>query len=126
MRGLIAATAIALLLTAACSSGNATSSTSRPRGTADATEPVATSSVDLPKSYKYVPPAIVIDAGTTVTWTNHDDFPHTVTLKDGSGVDKHLGVGQSATITFDRPGSIAYTCSLHPAQMRGSILVRSA
>jgi plastocyanin len=125
MRRLVAAAAIGVLFASACSSGKATTSAGGRTAASGPAERVASNSVDLPKSYKYVPAAIVIDVGSTVTWTNHDDFPHTVTLADSSGVERHLGIGQSTTIAFDHPGTITYTCSLHPAQMRGSVLVLS-
>jgi plastocyanin len=75
--------------------------------------------VELPKSYRFDPPVIEVDPGTTVTWVNQDDFPHTVHLLDGSGVDKSLPVGESTSITFNDPGTIRYDCSLHPSRCRG-------
>lgn len=86
-------------------------------------EPVATDTVDMPKSYRFEPPVIEIEAGTTVTWTNNDDFPHTVHLLDGSDVDEQVPIGESVSIPFEEPGTIDYECSLHPQQMRGKIIV---
>jgi plastocyanin len=83
---------------------------------------VKTNTVDLPKSLKFVPPVIEIAAGTTVTWTNHDQFPHTVKLLNGSRIDKPLPIGASTTITFPKAGTILYTCTIHP-QMHGKIVV---
>jgi plastocyanin len=94
------------------------------RGTPVEGEPVATNRVDMPKSYKFEPPVIEIDAGTTVTWTNNDDFPHTVHLLDGSEVDENVPIGESVSIPFEEPGTIDYECSLHPQQMRGRVVVR--
>jgi plastocyanin len=91
-------------------------------GAADDT-PVRTDTVDLPKSYTFDPPVIEVDAGTTVTWTNHDDFPHNVSLLDGSEVSKDVGIGESVTITFDEPGEISYQCAFHPQQMQGRVVV---
>ena len=86
-------------------------------------KPVATNQVSLPKSYRFEPEAIRIEAGTTVTWTNEDDFPHNVHLLDGSDRTQDLPVGESASITFDESGEIDYECSLHPQQMQGSVIV---
>lgn len=86
--------------------------------------PVRTDRVDLPKSYRFDPEVIEIDAGTTVTWTNHDDFPHNVHLLDGSDQTKELGLGESASVTFDESGTVDYECSLHPQQMQGTVIVR--
>ena len=112
MRRAVALAAVAAALLTACSQGGASSDT-----------PVATSEVTLPKSYRFEPEVIQVDQGTTVTWTNQDDFPHTVHLLDGSDVLKELPIGASASITFDQTGTIDYECSLHPQQMTGSVIV---
>jgi plastocyanin len=86
--------------------------------------PVPTDHVELPKSYKFQPPVIQVKQGTTVTWTNHDDFPHTVQILAGAEGGTHdLGIGRSVTIAFDKPGTVYYHCSLHPSQMKGEIVV---
>lgn len=87
-------------------------------------EPVQTNTVQLPKSYKFSPAVIEVDAGTKVTWTNNDNFPHNVHLLDGSDRTEPIGIGESASITFDEAGTIYYECSIHPQQMRGMINVR--
>ncbi len=87
-------------------------------------EPVRTDRVDLPKSYRFEPAAIEIDAGTTVTWTNNDDFPHNVHLLDGSDLTVKLPLGGTGSLTFDEPGTVDYECSLHPQQMTGTVVVR--
>jgi plastocyanin len=84
--------------------------------------PVATANVDLPPSYKFVPPAITVPAGTTVTWTNHDNFSHNVTLADGTP-PMPMSPGESVTYEFSAPGVYAYLCSLHPKDMKGSVTV---
>jgi plastocyanin len=109
---LLAATGLALSL-AACGGG---------AGAALDASPVATTSVDLPKSYKFVPAAIVVPAGSTVTWANRDDFTHDVTLPDGTPA-LTMRPGESATHTFDTAGTFDYMCSLHPKDMRGRIVV---
>ncbi len=85
--------------------------------------PVATDAVDLPPSYRFSPAVIAIASGTTVTWTNEDNFPHNVHLLDGSGVTKDLPIGDSASIRFSEPGVVYYQCSIHPQQMHGKIIV---
>lgn len=125
---------LALLMGVACSSddgdSSAAASGSNSSGSNDAEapfeineEPVATTEVDLPKSYKFEPVAITVDVGEEVTWTNNDDFPHNVHLLDGSDVTEDLPVGESAALTFDQPGQIYYECSIHPQQMKGMIVV---
>ena len=86
---------------------------------ATATEPAAVSIVDL----TFQPATIEVDAGATVTWTNDDSVPHTVTaLADdfNSGV---LMSGDSFSQTFTTPGSYDYFCAIHPS-MTGTVVVR--
>jgi plastocyanin len=120
-RALLAIATAGMLLGTACSSGASAGLGEAPKKISG--EPVATNRVDLPKSYRFVPAVIEVSKGTVVTWTNHDDFPHTVRLHDGSGVNKHIAVGKSVSIAFERGGVFAYDCSLHPAQMRGKVIV---
>ena len=85
-------------------------------------EPVATTEVRMAKSYKFEPKAIVVDAGDTVTWTNDDNFTHTVQV-DGQA-DHEVGRGESVSITFDEPGTYHYVCTLHERDMDGEVVVR--
>jgi plastocyanin len=85
-------------------------------------KPVATNEVLLPKSYKFEPAAIVVKAGTSVTWRNADNFSHTVKVEDGA--DHKLGQGKSVTIRFAKPGTYRYLCTLHPHDMRGEVIVK--
>jgi plastocyanin len=112
---LLVATGLALSL-AACVGG---------AGAAADASPVTTTTVDLPKSYKFVPAAIVVPAGSTVTWANHDDFTHNVTLPDGTPA-LTMRPGDSATHTFDTAGTFDYLCSLHPKDMRGRVVVTAS
>lgn len=122
---------LALMTGVACSSGDEGSSeASGSNGSSEAEapfeindEPVATTDVDLPKSYKFEPAAISIDAGDEVTWTNNDDFPHNVHVFGENEVTEDLPVGESASIGFDEAGDYYYECSIHPQQMRGKIIV---
>jgi plastocyanin len=89
--------------------------------------PVATDRVDLPLSYRFVPAGITVPAGTTVTWTNHDNFTHSVQFLDGGlPADPHeMAPGESVTFTFAAPGTFHYQCHLHPQDMQGSVTVTS-
>jgi plastocyanin len=87
-------------------------------------EPVKTNMVELPKSYKFSPAVIEIDAGSEVHWTNNDNFPHNVHLLDGTDQTVNLGIGERGSTTFEEPGTIYYECSIHPQQMHGKIVVR--
>lgn len=74
-------------------------------------------------NYKFGPDTLTIPAGTTVTWVNKDEVPHTVMSSDkrftGSGA---LDTGDKYSYTFTTPGSYEYFCTLHPF-MKGKIVV---
>ena len=94
-------------------------------GAAEPSAPVATDQVDLPRSYKFAPANITVPVGTTVTWTNNDNFTHTVRLLD-TGEDQMVRQGDTVTHAFTGPGLFRYDCSLHPNDMQGSVLVTAA
>lgn len=112
---LLPALAVLALLLAGC--GDAST------GAADAS-PVATTAVDLPPSYRFAPAAITVTVGSTVTWTNHDNFTHNVRLEGAEPLP--MAPGESVTHVFATPGRFAYVCSLHPKDMKGSVLVTGA
>lgn len=67
-------------------------------------------------------PRIVVRKGGTVTWTNNDGMPHTVTANDGSFGSDRLGAGGTFSRTFDEAGTYGYYCAVHP-MMRGEVVV---
>ena len=86
--------------------------------------PVAAASQEVKIfNYKFAPDVLTIPAGTTVTWTNKDEVPHTVMSSDkrfqGSGA---LDTGDTYSYTFTTPGSYEYFCTLHPF-MKGKVVV---
>ena len=91
-------------------------------GAGESSEPVATTEVAMAKSYRFDPKTIEIKAGDTVTWTNEDNFTHTVEV---DGQDDHkVGRGDSVEITFDKPGTYHYVCTLHSQDMEGTVIVK--
>jgi plastocyanin len=85
--------------------------------------PVATNKVDLPRSYRFAPEVITVPAGTEVTWTNHDQFTHSVRLLDDGNQVFQMHPGESVSYTFDTVGTHEYDCSFHPHDMQGSVIV---
>ena len=81
-----------------------------------------TTEVTLAKSYRFDPERIEIKAGQTVTWTNEDNFTHTVQV-DGQE-DHKVGRGESVSITFDERGTYHYVCTLHRMDMEGEVIVK--
>jgi plastocyanin len=90
-------------------------------GGTSASAPVATTKVSMVKSYRFDPATIRIKAGDTVTWTNNDNFTHTVKV-DGEP-DHKVGRGDSVSITFDTAGTYDYECTLHSHDMHGTVIV---
>ena len=73
--------------------------------------------------FAFSPVDAVVEVGTTVTWTNNDDFDHTVKA-DGDAFPESPTMANGATysFTFTEPGTYAYICGIHP-QMKGTIVV---
>jgi plastocyanin len=75
--------------------------------------------------HAFAPAALTINAGTTVTWKNADDSPHTVRSRSQTFASGALDTGDSFSQTFATPGVYQYFCSLHPF-MVGEIVVKPA
>ena len=74
-------------------------------------------------NFSFGPASITVAAGTTVTWINRDDIPHTVVSADSVFKSKALDTDEKFTYTFSKAGTYSYFCSLHP-KMTGQIVVR--
>ena len=97
---------------------------SAPAGTASATgSPAAVAgdqvSID---NFAFAPATLTVKAGSTVTWTNHDEEPHTVAANDGSFHSPGMGTGATFSHTFPTAGKFDYVCSIHPS-MHGTVVV---
>ena len=75
-------------------------------------------------NFTFKAPVVTVKAGTTVTWTNGDDIPHTVVSKYGVFKSKVLDTGDRFSFTFAKAGQFGYFCSLHP-HMTGTIIVKA-
>ena len=77
------------------------------------------------QDFAFAPANIVVDVGTTVTWTNYDSLAHTVTGDEGDELDGPLfAEGETFSHTFTEPGEYYYHCTPHP-NMQGLVTVRS-
>ena len=72
-------------------------------------------------NFTFAPAQLTVKVGTTVTWTNHDDIPHTV-VSAGKFRSKTLDTDDKFSFTFTAAGEYKYFCSLHP-HMTGTIKV---
>jgi plastocyanin len=75
-------------------------------------------------NFTFAPQRITVRPGTTVTWLNEDDIPHTVVSTTPAFRSKALDTDDKYSFTFTTPGSYEYFCSLHP-HMTGAIVVEA-
>ncbi len=75
------------------------------------------------KEFKFDAPTLTVPVGTTVTWTNEDTEPHTVTASDRAFSSTGLDRNEKYSHTFTTPGTYAYFCALHPF-MTGQVVVQ--
>jgi plastocyanin len=75
------------------------------------------------ENFTFNPAELTIKPGTTVTWKNADDIPHSV-VEDGTKFrSKPLDTGETFSMKFTDAGEIGYFCGLHP-HMKGKIIVK--
>ena len=74
-------------------------------------------------NFVFGPQNLTVAVGTTVTWVNHDDIPHTVVSSDGVFKSKVLDSDDRFSYTFSKAGTFAYFCSIHP-KMTGKVVVQ--
>jgi len=72
-------------------------------------------------NFTFTPAELKAKVGDTVTWTNHDDIPHTV-VSAGKFRSKAMDTDNTFSFTFTSAGDYKYFCSLHP-HMTGMIKV---
>jgi plastocyanin len=77
----------------------------------------------IARDFMFAPMTISIKAGTTVTWKNTDDEPHTVVSDTGLFRSGALDTNETFSFRFGTPGTYRYTCSIHP-RMTGTIVVQ--
>jgi plastocyanin len=74
------------------------------------------------KDFMFGPASLTVKAGTTVTWVNRDDEPHTIASDSGLYRSGALDIGNEFQFTFAKPGTYHYVCTIHP-RMLGTIVV---
>ncbi|OBJ94540.1 cupredoxin family copper-binding protein [Mycobacterium sp. 1245852.3] len=116
--------AAGVLALAGCSQPRPVANTAAPTTEVSITAPVAPvrgNEVTI-DGFAFQPASLTVTAGTTVTWTNRDEEPHTVAASDGSFHSPGMGTGATFTHTFAAAGTFDYVCSIHP-MMRGTVVV---
>jgi plastocyanin len=74
-------------------------------------------------NFVFGPQTITVPVGTTVTWTNSDDIPHTSVSTDGVFKSKVLDTDEKFSYTFTKAGTYPYYCTIHP-KMTGKVVVQ--
>jgi plastocyanin len=124
-RALVLLAAAGLLTLAACGQAAGTPSASAagqqmpdmPMSSAAPAQaaPVTTDTIAI-KEFAFTPANVTVKVGTTITWTNADEDPHTV-MSSGTGgplKSQTLNTGESYRYTFTQAGHYDYLCSIHP------------
>jgi amicyanin len=93
-----------------------------PAAAVQAKEAAAASQVRI-GNFVFTPAEITVAPGSTVTWVNEDDIPHTVAASSGAFRSKAMDTDQQYSFTFTTPGTYDYFCALHP-HMQGKIVVK--
>ena len=75
--------------------------------------------------FAFAPQRVTVKAGTTVTWINDDDIPHTIASSTKLFKSTALDTEDKFSFTFATPGTYDYFCSLHP-HMTGTVVVEAA
>jgi plastocyanin len=85
-------------------------------------KPASTAEVKI-DNFSFGPTAITVAVGTTVTWTNRDDIPHTVVSTEKVFKSKVLDTDEKFSYTFTKAGEYPYFCSIHP-KMTGKVVAQ--
>lgn len=80
----------------------------------------ATKKVDI-DNFAFHPPTVRVKRGGKVSFTNSSNVTHTAT-KAGSFDTKGIKPGTTVAVTFDKRGTFAYHCKIHPF-MKGKVVV---
>jgi len=91
---------------------------------ANAQEKMSTMEVKI-DNFSFGPVTLTVPVGTTVTWINRDDIPHTVVSADDSKTfkSKVLDTDEKFSFTLSKAGTYPYFCSIHP-KMTGKVIVQ--
>jgi len=89
--------------------------------TASTAAPAAANAVNI-DSFAFAPATLAVPVGTTVTWTNKDEEPHTVVAEDNSFHSPGMGSNATFSFTFSNVGTFDYVCSIHPF-IHGTVVV---
>jgi len=110
------------VLTAALVLGMGTMAVGQRNFLAGAQQKTETTEVKI-DNFSFGPGTLTVPVGTTVTWTNRDDIPHTVVSTEGAFKSKVLDTDEKFSFTFSKAGTYPYFCSIHP-KMTAKVIVQ--
>ena len=110
------------VLTAALVLGKGTIAVGQRNFLAGAQQKAETTEVKI-DNFSFGPATLTVAVGTSVTWTNRDDIPHTVVSTDGAFKSKVLDTDEKFSFTFSKAGTYPYFCSIHP-KMTGKVIAQ--
>jgi plastocyanin len=102
------------------SCGKSSNNSTNPKSNGDT--PVANASVSI-ENFAFSPAVIHLLPGGTVTWTNKDATPHTVTDNGGKFDSGNMAVDQTFKFTFATAGTYTYHCTIHSMMPTATIIV---
>ena len=73
-------------------------------------------------NFTFAPTPLTVKAGTTVTWVNHDDIPHSIVCPALKVQSHPMDTDESFAYRFEQAGTYDYICGLHP-HMHGQVVV---
>jgi|ERR1039458_2491694 plastocyanin len=85
-------------------------------------QPVTQAAVKI-DNFVFGPQTLTVPVGTTVTWTNSDDIPHTSVSTEGVFKSKVLDTDEHFSFSFTKAGTYPYYCTIHP-RMTGKVVVQ--
>jgi plastocyanin len=74
-------------------------------------------------NFSFEPQTLTVNVGTTITWTNRDDIPHTSVSTEGVWKSKVMDTDEAFSYRFTKAGTFSYFCSIHP-KMTGKVVVQ--
>jgi plastocyanin len=73
-------------------------------------------------NFAFMPAALTVKAGETVTFENRDSTVHSIVGVGGFFRSQPLDTDDKFSFKFDKPGEYSYFCGLHP-YMKGKVVV---
>lgn len=110
---------LSIIFIAGCQSTSTTSQQSTTKAISATAQPAGNAAVTI-SGFEFNPGTLTVKTGTSVTWTNQDTAPHTISASSFSS--QRLNKGDSYTFKFDKAGTYDYSCGIHPS-MKGKVIV---